>query len=415
MSVRSGARRVDITPLDPLPLAGFSSRQQPSKGVAEPLEANILSLAHEGRRLHLVSLDLLYGGPVASRVRATVGTADHDEVFALGSHTHFAPGIDPDLPSLGGCRPDYVDLVARRVSAAIGSQRYEPESFFTTASVISSGLFSNRRRPVLGRGVRVPGVGRILMAPHPRGGVDPAVRVAGLMRQGELVAVLWGVSCHPVCSPDPELISACFPGVVRRAIRDHVGRPDLPVLFLQGFSGDVRPDTTSRRIPATPKAAAAHLLAGGMRFVEQDHGEFSDWCGRLARHVCSALDQARLAEQQTSCIQVTRVERRPAGWDRPARLAEVRLSPGLRLLIVNAEVVHERLSDLAEPPGLTVPVGCADEVIGYWPTDRMMREGGYESDTSRRHFPDLDWAAAGGPDRLWRDLLSSLGAASPGG
>ena len=53
----------------------------------------------------------------------------------------------------------------------------------------------------------------------------------------------------------------------------------------------------------------------------------------------------------------------------------------------------------------TIPAGCCDEVIGYWPTDAMLREGGYEGGDSARFFPLLDWNSVRGPDALWQELL----------
>ena len=84
------------------------------------------------------------------------------------------------------------------------------------------------------------------------------------------IAVLWSYACHPVGFPARTRVSADFPGVVRRALRDAHGA-ELPVLFLQGFAGDVRPRETgattrfTRRLaelviglPKNPADKAAH-------------------------------------------------------------------------------------------------------------------------------------------------------------
>src|SRR5207247_4126446 len=74
---------------------------------------------------------------------------------------------------------------------------------------------------------------------------------------GKDVAACWSYACHPVGFPVLNDLSAEYPGLVRHMIRASCG--DIPVVFWQGFSGNIAPlqvlDTHS-----TVGAPAAHGL-----------------------------------------------------------------------------------------------------------------------------------------------------------
>ena len=55
--------------------------------------------------------------------------------------------------------------------------------------------------------------------------------------------MLWNFACHPVMYHSPMNVSAHFPGDVRKELREILS--DIPVVFLQGFSGDIRPNNVA--------------------------------------------------------------------------------------------------------------------------------------------------------------------------
>lgn len=248
------------------------------------------------------------------------------------------------------------------------------------------------------------------MAPNPKGSIDRDLRLVAFWRGDDLLAILWGVSCHPVSFPEGTLASACFPGRVREAIRGALGH-DIPVLFAQGFSGDVRPASYSRRIPKSPKGLANFVRAGGALFAPMTMNRYDMWCSALAGHAHEALRRARTSGRNP--VQVRRRDSQitsPPGWRRDPRLTRLDLSSNVSLIASNAEIVSERVKDLVAAGGTRtfLPVGCCDAVIGYWPTDKMRRQGGYEGRQSQCNFPALDWDSVGGADKAWRSLLSAV-------
>ncbi len=54
--------KVDITPTKPVTLSGYSGRKELPQGVHDPLSARVLVFEQDGKRLVLVSSDLIGDG-----------------------------------------------------------------------------------------------------------------------------------------------------------------------------------------------------------------------------------------------------------------------------------------------------------------------------------------------------------------
>jgi len=197
----------------------------------------------------------------------------------------------------------------------------------------------------------------------------------------DVVAELWSVALHPVTFPFRDRISADFPGYVRRAIRDQQGT-DLPVLFLQGFSGDIRPLTPTSGL-------GLRRLLQGRRFAGFSPDEYEEWVERLVTDVFD-VDWITLTGEGLASVRLP-VDRDSfvfggpppdEGWLHALRLGD------LAILGVPSEVVTAYSSSLVPAPPITDiwGVGCIDHVWGYAPTEAMLAEGGYEARGFCSHF-----------------------------
>lgn len=402
---------VDITPADltAVRTAGYSDDLPPPRAVDQPLEANVLGLAGGllDEPVYVVSVDALYGGSLGTELARLLG-CPRDRVLVVASHTHFAPATDPGLPRLGHTGVDYVRRAAERIADAVrGGAWREGARVRLGTSQVPEHLFVNRRRPILGVGLRVGRLGKVVAAPNPEGPTDRTLRLFEVLDEGgALLAVGWGVSCHPVCSPDRHAISSDFPGLVRNHLRR--AGVEVPVLFFQGCSGDVRPAATSRRPPRSLRGLVLYVLAGSRIFVPQTRPDYESWCSELAAAAVDARESCGDAVAVRPALRRAAAE--PRGrWDRRPEMGVVRLADDVALLTVNAEVVSRRVEDLSVAFGqaVVIPATCADEVIGYWPTSDMLREGGYEACGSQAFFPSVDWERDD-PDTLWRTLLAAV-------
>ena len=135
--LRAGAARIDITPTQPVTLAGYASRTEVSRGVHDPLSARALAFAQGNRKLVLVSLDNLgFYNDTARPLREAVLEGcglEPSGLFLCAIHTHSAPALtlnaDKGHPnnvaytkSLQGKLVEVVRQAARRTDYDMGSR-----------------------------------------------------------------------------------------------------------------------------------------------------------------------------------------------------------------------------------------------------------------------------------------------------
>ena len=389
--IRAAAICVDITPDRSLELGGSWSRRGPvcSTGVDEALEANLLLLEGSDKRVILLSVDTLMAGPdLANDLAQRVAKSGRPvQAFALATHTHTAPMLDRSKPRLGQFDRNYYQEVLARLALAVesASRRLAPQLAVSTAFRDVEGSVGRRHpicRPVLhGRRVKLSGV---LMGPNSSAWPAPACRVAVLKEaHGPIVCVLVSWACHPSDRP-ARRVSPDYVGLVRRAIRSRLG--DHPVLFFQGFSGDVRGFIPTRR---TLRRSARRLVRGPV-FMIPTMSEWEGWAGGVATQIAAVAAQAaespcQLAQSlhtgEASVPLSTLLGARDHGSCRACSLGIV---GGLELFMMTAEVSAE-YACAVERVGAW-PIGVLDDVFGYFPADSQIPHGGYEVDQFRQCF-----------------------------
>ena len=222
-----------MTPRDrPLRLAGYASRTTPVSEILDGIEVSAILLEDAARHCVIFSFDLMIVGSelqdmIHSRLER-LGFAP-DEVVLLASHTHYAPATDQACARLG--TPD-IEFVSELAEAAEGlvrqMQRARPVEIRLDLFQGRLDHSINRRRywpfPTFGRtyGFRLTSVS---LAPNPAGPRDENATVALLRNadNGEVVAALWHYACHATAVVPENVVSADYPGAVRRALRDRFG------------------------------------------------------------------------------------------------------------------------------------------------------------------------------------------------
>lgn len=387
-----------------LALGGYAGPPRVARSEARPLEACVLrAVDEEGGEAFVIGLDLLFVGPVLdARLKRSLAPA---KVLTIASHTHSAPSTDPTKPALGAFAAAWTDGVAEVVEALAAELRAAPASGVALGRAESPlGLSINRRRvwplPTLGRrGVQPPGV---RMAPNPDGPRADLARVAVVTDiRGAPTAVIWSWACHATSPVAPGALSSDFPGAVRAALRAALG--ETPVLFLQGFAGDVRPPGR----PAGPIEAGLALLRGP-RFIPMTTAETQAWEAALGDAVrdlahraadASAPISGRVGARTMSVPLSGFLEGAPI---RAMALGRLDLGDSLALVHVEAEPCAAHADAVARLAPGAWPIGYAGDVFGYLPTDRQAREGGYEATgymplfaMSGRYGGSIDEALAG--------------------
>lgn len=384
------AASADITPARSVPLAGFAARSLPYKKVASSLEANALAVRQgdSGRVAVIVTLDTLFvGAKLDQSLReyfAHTHTQRPEDLLICASHTHYAPSLDETKPALGLVDLEYLAYVVAqctglidKVVAGLGSPVAAKRGQGASYAAI------NRRRlwvwpHIAYSRIRGP---EVVMAPNASGTLDPTIDVWMLEdAAGQPIALMWHYACHPTGYPEQYEVSPDFPGVVRDRLRVSYGRA-LPVLFFQGFAGDIRPRVPDAR-PLLKRALRSVLL--GPSFAGFSMASWRAWANRLSDDVEAAFKNIRTpsepstggqaiasAQYKVPLSRLIAIERD----DRFVQFQRLRLGSIVDLVAVAAEPLVGLLPLV--PSGCTA-TGYLGDPFGYWPCDRDRPYGGYE-------------------------------------
>jgi len=370
-----------------------------------------------GQTVAIVTADLLFvTAELKAALLAAVGARlglDDASLLVAASHTHTAPAVDPSKPRLGVCDPDYAALVAQRGADLLGRlAANDPVACHVDYRTGAADHAINRRRPGWRVSLRHFPYRGVRRAPNPAGPRDETLHLLTFSDSTDRpLAVLWSYACDPVGFPARTKVSADFPGVVRRALRDAHGA-ELPVLFLQGFAGDVRPRETG----ATTRFARRLVeLVVGPLFAPFSTAQYAAWAGGLADRVVGVAKGALRTRRPVAPVcrrERTALSALVAGATagRDVTFQRVSLDPGLHLVAVSAAPVTAYGAALRRLcPGAVLPVGYIDSVFGYLPTAPMLGERGYEDSGFMRLFglsgrfrPELEQVVRGAWERLIR-------------
>lgn len=431
-AVRAAAGRRVVEPAAfPVAIAGHGAATVAERS-ADPLEINALLLTCNERRCLLISFDLLYvGGPLEQQLRAELsgryGLARSD-VLLFASHTHFAPPTDPTLPALGPYDSAYAakvataaaDLAAELFAAPAMPCRLEMRRGMLAHSV-------NRRRPrrapmyTRSRGWSFD---RVSLGQHgsgPRDDTATLVKVTAVESAATL-AIFWHYTCHPVGRVPANVTSADFPGIARGALR-RLERAAVPVLYLQGFCGDIRPNVPQRPARNFKERLRNFVQAAVVGMYETGASEagWQAWASSFEAGVTRIAEAAPDLVDHPSGLSSTHGSVRLQDFfegsiSREAlHLWGVRVGRQLEVYAFGAEPSVEwqaQLSDaLGRATGVRLYCAYCGDVFGYLPVPEQVAQGGYEVATFQQLFGMAGHFSAEGLRRSIGPALQSLARA----
>jgi len=397
----AGAAPVSITPDDPVWMAGYSSRNQPSQGVSQDLHAKALVVQDEaGARFVIVTVDLVgITEPMRSEVERQIKQRFDLEPSSLlmnASHTHSAPEV----------RLDRMRLEERDIAWIERAERYVQESSDKIVSVIGEALkrlkpaklsytharcgFAMNRRRVTDKGVHG--------GPNPEGPVDqsvPVLRVDSIDGKN-LRAVVFGYACHCTVLGTYDL-NGDYAGWTQYFLEE--AHPDTVALFMAGCGADQNP--YPRRTPELAKqhgrSLANSVEAALMTTAKPLPGPLRTAIETVPLPFAKGPTRAELSElaKSKNIYQRRYAERLLRQLDENGSFIQqyaypvqvVRFGNDLTLIGLAGEVVVDYSLRLKqELAGPTVWVaGYCNSLPTYIPSLRVLHEGGYEGGDHRRY------------------------------
>ena len=386
---RAGAATIDITPDRSLWMAGFAARTEASQGVALPLHAKALALecANQPTAV-LVTTDLLgVTAGMTDRVAALVQRRHglrRPTLLFNASHTHCGPVVDEQLSVAYGLTATqladirtYTRQLEDKLALLIGNavSRLEPAQLSYTRG--EADFAANRRTAFV-----------------PLGPVDHTVHVLRVDSvSGGLKAIVFGYACHNTTLPATMVqYHGDYAGVAQARLEER--HPKTTAMFVAGCGADANPmprgtmehvnahgtslaDAVDRALNSqSPVAATFRAAYGTVDLPFVDDAARARWHSQLK---IDAVYLERHAEVMKHMID--RDGRLPAAQSDPIQVWEFgSAAGGFTLVALGGEVVVDYALRLArEYPSRRMWVaGYSNDVFGYVPSLRVLREGGYE-------------------------------------
>ncbi len=385
-----GLARVKITPAKPVFLAGYASRNHSSDKVASDLYAKAMALEDgNGKVGVVVTADLIWlRGELCDAVAAAVANKTglkREQILFNAAHIHTGPApmrLSGQSQFGGDQNPkrDYRHNVefTRRLQKQLTDiilaalKRRTPGRLSWGQGVVN---FPMNRREWTSRGV--------ILGMNPRGPADRSVPVLRVETpEGKLRAVLFGAAAHnTTLGPDCYAICGDYAGFAQQYLEQ--AHPGIQAMFMLGCAGDSDPYPNFHQEKSVARQMELARAHGRELGTEVDRvlcsGKLKPVRGplRLAYGTTNLpLETPRSAEPK----RISATESNPPSQV-TARVAVWRFGHDLTLVALSGEVVVDYVHFVEQTLGPTQLwiAAYSNDVFGYLPSARLLREGGYET------------------------------------
>ncbi|MCC7193821.1 MAG: neutral/alkaline non-lysosomal ceramidase N-terminal domain-containing protein [Phycisphaeraceae bacterium] len=391
-SWKAGLAKVDITPTEPIWLAGWGFRTRTSQGVSQPIWVKALALRSGNDKPAVwVTADLLglsqkMTAIIAARVQKKYGI-DRSHLVLNASHSHSGP-VTGDVLRLYFDLPKREDIIINRYTEwlydrfveVVGAALADLSPATLSFGQGLAGIAVNRRRARY-HGRSLPTV------------VDQDVPVLAVHSPaGQLRGVVFGYACHTTCISDDK-VNGDYAGYAQAGVEQN--HPGAIALFAQGCGGDANP--LPRHAPGLGEAygfilasAVEQVLCQRMKPVngplrvafDEAHLPFESLPTReeLLRYKDGpSIINRRAMKWQLSLMKGT--DRRPRHLTYPIHVWQ--FGSDLKIISLSSEPVADYALRFKQTYGSddTWVAGYSDDYWCYIPSRRVWQEGGYEGFT----------------------------------
>jgi hypothetical protein len=387
--VRLIAEKIDITPNFATNLAGFSNRNTVVSKVNDTIELNVSIIENNGNYYFIASFDLLFITSELQTVfinifKTLFPTISQYNTFLCASHTHFAPCID-NRELLGVKDHRYIKFLEKKIHDIfknISLKKFE-ECNIEIEEFSLSDINCNRRRELKSFfGHRK----KIVMEPVTTAPVNSILTSINFVTQDSIACRLLNFTCHPTNNPDTNSISSEFVGTFRNTFRGK--HNSLPVVFMQGFSGDVRAYPT-KRYSIQRKIYELINRSFPIKCYKFSQSQYNKWLKEIEEKLQDQKPKLiRIHPEFVSCKNNS-VEINDLGIEckHASELNIKSLHIGdLIILFISAEVLSGYEDLFLIPRKKILFVGYEGNCFGYLPTNYDLRKGGYEADEFKKYF-----------------------------
>ena len=349
----AGVAQIDITPPIGGLMYGYGARgTNVSKGVHDRLFAGALVLDDGSTKLAIVTMDM---GQIRKENTENVKVmvrerTDIEHILLVVSHTHSGPA-QWNQETERKIAEAIIEADRHRISARIGVGVGE--------------VREGHNRRMIGTD------GRLVMfwanRDHiPTSPVDYQLGVVRIEGSDGPIATLVNFTCHPVVAgPENLLISADYPGAMKRILGDEIGGQ---IMYLPGASGDINPFWDK-----TPPDQ------GAFEQVEKMGRAIADEVLQVSRRIIDYEEMTRISFKNEVIPLASRRDTARAERKIQAEINTVLIGEDLALATFPGEFFVEHGLALKErsPFKYTFFIGYCNDQLAYFPTIQSTIKGGY--------------------------------------
>jgi hypothetical protein len=395
---QAGVAKVDITPTEPVPLAGYGGKTRMSERVVHPIWIKALALRDDsGATSVLVTADLVgLSTKMADRIAQSALTKHgitRERLILNYSHNHSCPVTEDVLwlyyeltPGESAVRDRYTARLYAQYDEVIGKAVADLAPAELAFEQGLAGVAVNRRRS---RGPESRAFG---------GQVDQDVPVIAVKAGGQWKAIVFGYSCHTTALGGLT-INGDYAGFAQLELEK--ANPGAVAMFVQNCGGDANPLPRIRGKDAEATELASmygHILA------EAVHQVITAKMIPLTGPINAAMGETELMLQPGLPLDELK-ERAPKLTGMPQREFEHfirqyetlgalpdrvhypvqvwRFGPEFTLIALTGETVVDYSLKLKARYGVntTWVCGYCNNLVSYVPSLRVLKEGSYEGVT----------------------------------
>ena len=398
-SWKAGVAKVAITPLESQWMAGYAARNHPSEGVLHDLWSKALAFEDaRGKKAILITNDLVQiPKTVSDRIRDRIGAKyglTRSQIILNCSHTHSGPVLYNALSNIYPMNDDqlgvvkaytrkFEDQIVDLAGKAIGSLK--PAKIFTANGVTRFQV--NRRNNA---------EATITSLTELNGPNDYAVPVIKVVDQsGEILAVAFGYACHATTLSIYQF-NGDYPGFAQIELEKL--HPGATALFFQGAGADQNP-LPRRTVPLaqqygkTLAAAVERVLSENMRELAPTLTTvYSEIDLQFANPVPTKEELIKIMEPSSNTPEYLKLNAKELikRLDRGETLKNYYPYPcqvwkmgDQTVMALGGELLVDYANDLKKTFGPDIFVmGYTNDVMAYIPSERVLREEGYEGTRS---------------------------------
>jgi neutral ceramidase len=390
---RASVVKIDITPNEPKMLLGYSARQ--STGINDHIYHRIVAMDDGVKQFFLVSTDICVMSPseydhVAAILQKDLGI-DPENFWWTLTHTHSAPEVGvPGLPEvfMGDRYKHDVDtaytlLVERSLIKGITEARNKLAKAKLGVGWGFSQANINRRA--------IDVDGKASLGLNPEGAVDRKIGLIRLDKEdGSPLALIANYAIHgTVLGPAQTEISGDAPGIVSEYVEQKLG---VPLLFINGAAGNLAPIYSVYPNPKAGHLSQFKVLLGDK--ILSANKEIVSSRSDIKLFTGSLIIETPRKPNLSWPKDLSRYTQTLANGDHmvllPARF--LKINEDVAIWSLPVELFCEISNEIRDrsPFPFTFFFGYTNGWLGYLPTEKEWKHGGYEIETVSPYTPVVE-------------------------